>query len=152
MVRTTVQNRYNFFLLYRNHTLSHYTCIRADDGTRAYLCPNTLWRSSATWAATSMPTSSASVAMPTGKPKLLLYLSSFWGPRPSCDGVSVGGCEGGMWVRMRTVKNPFYLSLLSLLTNVSLTLPPPSFFLLPSPLTCSSRMHSASMGARIRVV
>lgn len=48
--------------------------------------PNTLPRFSATCFATSTPTSSTSVAAPTGKPKLVVRESSFLGPTPSWIG------------------------------------------------------------------
>lgn len=46
--------------------------------------PKALPRSSATCAATSMPTSSISVAAPTGKPKAVEMVSIFFGSMPSC--------------------------------------------------------------------
>lgn len=46
--------------------------------------PKAAPRSVATWAATSMPTSSTSAAMPTGNPKPVLSSSNFLGPTPSC--------------------------------------------------------------------
>lgn len=55
--------------------------------------PKALPRSSPTCAATSMPTSSHSVATPTGKPKDVVRASSFLGPTPSCDGTSTKTTE-----------------------------------------------------------
>jgi hypothetical protein len=49
----------------------------------ANLGPNTLLKSWAIWAATSMPTSSARVAAPTGKPNDFVSLSSSLGSTPS---------------------------------------------------------------------
>lgn len=51
--------------------------------------PKALPRSSATWAATSIPTSSASVAAPTGNPKDVVRESNFLGSTPSCRGTEV---------------------------------------------------------------
>lgn len=48
--------------------------------------PKAFPRSSPTCAATSMPTSSHSVATPTGKPKDVVRASSFLGSTPSCGG------------------------------------------------------------------
>lgn len=46
--------------------------------------PKALPRSSATCVATSTPTSSISVAAPTGKPKAVEMASTFFGSTPSC--------------------------------------------------------------------
>lgn len=46
--------------------------------------PKALPRSSATCVATSTPTSSISVAAPTGKPKAVEMASIFFGSMPSC--------------------------------------------------------------------
>lgn len=56
--------------------------------------PNTSPRFSATCFATSTPTSSTSVAAPTGKPKLVVRESSFLGPTPSWIG-SKDAPQGG---------------------------------------------------------
>lgn len=60
--------------------------------------PKAFPRSSATWAATSMPTSSASVAIPTGQPNPVVTLSSCWGFTPSyrksrIQGSSINGVQ-----------------------------------------------------------